>query len=376
MVTAGVYLVVRMHVLYELAPKAADTVAVVGGVTLFMAATIAVVQVDIKRVLAWSTVSQIGYMIMAAGLGVYGAAMFHFLEHAFFKALLFLGVGIAIHALAGEQSLDRMGGLGRHLRLAYVSVAIGCLAIAGFPGFSGFFSKDAILAGAFESGTLGKVLWAVGTLAAGLTALYMFRMLFRAFWGPEPAGGYVHPPHASGRVMAAPVAILAALSIVGGWIQVPGLWHGIDDWLEPVFADSVRAAVEVGATAEAVTIVCSTVMCLAGIAAAWWLFARDPKRRLRLAGVARPARDVLAEAYRFDELYDETLVNSSRDVGEVLSRRVEPRGVQGLVTATVTGMRESARGLQRVQSGLLRVYAFALVSGLVLVGIIVAAAVH
>jgi NADH-quinone oxidoreductase subunit L len=204
----------------------------------------------------------------------------------------------------------------------------------------------------------------------------MFRMLFRAFWGPEPPGGYVHPPHPSGPLMAAPVAILAVLSIVGGWIQVPGLWHGVDDWLEPVFADSVRAAVEVSTTAEAITVACSTVMCLAGIAAAWWLFARDPERRLRLAGVGRPAREVLAEAYRFDELYDETLVQSSRDIGDVLTRRVEPRGVQGLVTATVTGMRESARGLQRVQSGLLRAYAFALVSGLVLVGIVLAAVVH
>ncbi|MDX6645782.1 MAG: NADH-quinone oxidoreductase subunit [Miltoncostaeaceae bacterium] len=376
MVTAGVYLVVRMHVLYQLAPIAADTVAVVGAITLFMAATIAIVQVDIKRVLAWSTVSQIGYMIMGAGLGVYGGAMFHFLEHAFFKALLFLGVGIVIHALAGEQSLDRMGGLSRHLRFAYVTVAIGCLAIAGFPGLSGFFSKDAILSGALADGALGKTLWVVGTLTAGLTALYMFRMLFRAFWGPEPAGGYAHPPHPSGPLMAVPVAVLAVLSVVGGWIEVPGAWHGIDDWLHPVFADSVGAALVASGTDELITGICSSVLCIAGIAAAWWLFARDPSRRLRLAGVARPARGVLEEGYRFDEAYDEILVNSTRDVGDVLRRRVEPAGVQGLVTATVAGMRESAKGLQKAQSGLLRTYAFMIVLGLALVGVVLALAIH
>ena len=152
MVTAGVYLIVRTHAIYDLAPIAGDVVAVAGGATLLMAATIALVQEDIKRILAWSTVSQIGYMIMAAGLGIYAAAMFHFLTHAFFKALLFLAVGIVIHALAGEQSIDRMGGLRRHLPFAFGAVLIGCLAIAGVPPFSGFFSKDEIIAGALERG--------------------------------------------------------------------------------------------------------------------------------------------------------------------------------------------------------------------------------
>ena len=163
-----------------------------------MAATIAFVQEDIKRVLAWSTVSQIGYMIMAAGLGLYGSSMFHLLTHAFFKALLFLGVGIVIHALAGQQSLDRMGGLRRLLPLANVGVLVGCLAIAGIPPFSGFFSKDEIIAGALDAGDLGVVLGIVGILGAGLTAFYMFRLYFRAFWGPAPEGGYdvahPHPP--------------------------------------------------------------------------------------------------------------------------------------------------------------------------------------
>src|SRR5262245_6471275 len=244
MVTAGVYLVCRTHVLYQLAPHAADTVAVVGCVTLFLAATIAIAQVDIKRVLAWSTVSQIGYMIMAAGLGAYSAAMFHFLTHAFFKALLFLSAGIVIHALADDQSLDRYGGLRRPLRFAYLTFGIGCLAIAGVPGFSGFFSKDDILATSFEAGALGKACWTIGTIAAGITAFYMFRALFRAFWGSEPAAGWPARPHPSGWSMNLPVALLAVGATVIGWIQVPGGWTLVSDWLEPVLASPLKPPLE------------------------------------------------------------------------------------------------------------------------------------
>jgi NADH-quinone oxidoreductase subunit L len=257
-----------------------------------------------------------------------------------------------------------------------VTVGAGCFAIAGFPAFSGFFSKDAILAGAFADGALGKVLWVVGTLTAGITAVYMFRMFFRAFGGPEPPGGYEHRPHPSGRLMAVPVGILAVLSVIGGWIQVPGAWSGMDDWLDPVFRDSVGRALVASGGDELVTGICTSVLCIAGIVGAWWFFVRDPERRLRLAGVARPARGVLEEGYRFDEIYDETFVNSTRDVGEVFARRVEPRGVQGLVTATVVSMRESALGLQRAQTGLLRSYAFMIVLGLALVGIILVAVIH
>ena len=377
MVTAGVYLIVRCHVLYELAPSASDVVAIVGMVTLFLAATIATVQWDIKRVLAWSTVSQIGYMIMAAGLGAYSAAMFHFLTHAFFKALLFLSAGIVIHALADEQSLDRFGGLRRPLRFAYLTFGVGCLAIAGVPGFSGFFSKDDILATSFEAGALGKVGWAVGTLAAGLTAFYMFRALFRAFWGSEPAEGWPARPHNAGPAMTIPVALLAVGAAVIGWIQVPGGWSLVSDWLEPVLVNPLQPTqLEASTASEWLTGICSTLIALLGIGLAWWLFAADPGRRLRLAGLARGPRSVLGDAYRFDEVYENAVVEPGRDVGDVLLNDVEPYGPGGLVTAAVDVARDSARGLSAVQTGLVRTYAFAVVAGLVLVGVVFVLVLH
>jgi NADH-quinone oxidoreductase subunit L len=373
MVTAGVYLIVRTHALFEIAPVASDVVAVIGAITLLMAATVAVAQVDIKRVLAWSTISQIGYMIMGAGLGAYGGAMFHFLTHAFFKALLFLAAGIVIHALAGEQSLDRMGGLGRHLRLAYAAMAVGCLAIAGVPGLSGFFSKDEILAHALEAGSLGIALWALGTLAAGLTAFYMFRLLFRTFAGSEPEGGYAHAPHPAGWVMSAPVVILAVLAAVGGWLQVPGGWSLLGDWLDPVLAD-VAEPLEATASGEWVTGIASSTLALVGIGLAWWLFAREPERGRRLGARLATPRRILEQAYRFDEAYEEAVVAPGRDLGDVLLGGVEPRGVQGIIGAAVGGVREAAVALRAAQSGLLRTYIWALLLGAVAVGVIIAVA--
>jgi NADH-quinone oxidoreductase subunit L len=374
MVTAGVYMVVRTNPLYELAPSASDTVAVVGALTLFVAATIAFVQEDVKRILAWSTVSQIGYMIMGAGLGAYSSSMFHLVTHAFFKALLFLGVGIVIHALAGQQSIDRMGGLRRHLRLAHVAVLVGCLAIAGVPPFSGFFSKDEILARAFDAGALGVVLGIVGLAAAGLTAFYMFRLFFRTFWGPEPVGGYDVAPHPSRRGMGIPVAALAVLAAVGGLLQVPGAYHPLEDWLEPaLIADP---GIEASTGAEIVVGVVGALLALAAIALAWWIFVADPARRLRLAAAAPTTRELLADQYRFDEVYEGAVVEPVRELGDVLIRDAEPYGVQGPLSAVVTGLLDAGRGLRRLQSGLVRSYAFAMIAGVAIVGVIVSLAVR
>jgi NADH-quinone oxidoreductase subunit L len=370
MVTAGVYLVVRTHVLYELAPVAMDIVAVVGCVTLVMAATIAIAQVDIKRVLAWSTVSQIGYMIMGVGLGAYDSGMFHFLTHAFFKALLFLAAGIVIHALAGEQSLDRMGGLGRHLRFAYLTIGVGCLAIAGVPGFAGFFSKDDILAHALAHGGLGVALFVFGSIGAFLTAFYMFRLLFRVFVAPEPEGGYTRAPHGAGWAMSLPVGILAVLSIVGGWQQVPYGWHTIRDWLDPVFADSLLAPLEATHGQETATVIVSVVAALGGIALAWYVFVRDPSRRTRAAAVMPEARAFLEDAYRFDEIYDELVVHPGRVSGERLRDVAEPLAVMGATAGVAAAVTAAARGLRAMQSGLVRTYAFALTAGLVLVAVV------
>ncbi len=371
MVTAGVYLIVRFHAFFEMSPLAGDIVAVVGAVTLIMAATVALQQVDIKRVLAWSTISQIGYMIMAAGLGAYSAAMFHLMTHGFFKACLFLAAGLIIHALHDEQSLNKMGGLKKHLRVAYFGTAAGCLAIAGAPGFAGFFSKDDILTSALSAGPVGVFSWVIGMVGAFLTAVYMFRLLFRAFWGPEPTGGYSPTPRPSRWWMAVPVTILAILSAVGGWVQVPFGWTGISDWLAPVLAD-VRYPLKPSHTDEWITIGFSTAAVLGGIAVAWYLFAQDPERRSRLANVARGPRRVMGEAYLIDQAYDDVFIEPGRELGTVLRDKVEPAGPQGIITDTAALVRGGARLISASQTGLVRSYVFGIVAGLALAGVVLA----
>jgi NADH-quinone oxidoreductase subunit L len=369
MVTAGVYLIVRCHVLYELAPSASNVVAIVGGVTLLLAATIACVQVDIKRVLAWSTVSQIGYMIMAAGLHAYSSSMFHFLTHAFFKALLFLGAGIVIHALHGEQSLDKMGGLGKHLRGVMLMMAVGCMAIAGVPGLSGFFSKDAILAHAWNAGALGKGLWVVGIVAAALTAFYMFRLFFRTFLGPDREGGYEHL-HMPGWAMTAPVAILTVGAAVGGWIEIPGVWEAMTTWLDPVVAGGPLGPAEVTHSAEWITGIASTLVALLGIGVAWKIFGQGPARRLELAGVARGPRSVLQDGYRFDDIFEGTVTLPTKQIGEVFLTKVEPRGAQGLVDGASGAVTWISGVISRVEGGLVRGYAAAMVGGVAVLGLV------
>jgi NADH-quinone oxidoreductase subunit L len=314
-------------------------------------------------------VSQIGYMIMAAGLGAYVAAMFHFLTHAFFKALLFLAAGIVIHALAGEQSIDKMGGLVRHLHLAWFAMLVGVLAIIGVPGFSGFFSKDEILASAYETGGLGIVLWLAGTLAAALTAFYMLRLFIRVFHGPEPEGGYPSAPHPSGVTMAIPVAILTFLSLVGGWIQVPSGWHLMEDWLHPVLADAPET--ELSGAAETISVLGSLVAVLVGAGLAWWVFLADPGRRERLASRFPGPRSVLDRAWLFDEIYDTTVVAPTRELGDTLLRTGEPGVAQGIVTGGLATVGSAGRVLGRIQTGLVRSYVFVMVAGVVAVALIV-----
>jgi NADH-quinone oxidoreductase subunit L len=299
--------------------------------------------------------------------------MFHLLTHAFFKALLFLGVGVVIHALAGEQSLDRMGGLRRHMRLTHAAVLVGCLAIAGIPPFSGFFSKDEVLATALDAGTLGVVLAIVGLVGAGLTAFYMFRLFFRAFWGPEPEGGYATAPHEARWTMSAPVAVLAVLAAVGGLLQVPGAWHPLTTWLEPVLL--ADPGLEATTGAEVIVSVVSVVLAAGAVALAWWVFVADPTRRTRLLP-APAARAVLADQYRFDDVFEEAVVQPGRDLGDTLTRGVERRGVDGGVLGVARSLYAAARGLSLAQSGLVRSYAFAMIAGAAILGAIFALAVR
>ena len=239
MVTAGIYMIARSNILYTLSPFSMEVVAIVGACTALFAATIGLAQNDIKKVLAYSTVSQLGYMFLALGVGAYTGAVFHVMTHAFFKALLFLGAGSVIHAMSGEQDIRSMGGLKKYLPITHLTFLLGTLAIVGFPGFSGFFSKDEILAHAYEQ---NKILWFIGILTAAMTTFYMFRLYFLTFKGDfRGTHDQEHHLHESPKSMTIPLVVLAVLSVVGGFIGIPevlGGTHFLEEFLNPVFEDS------------------------------------------------------------------------------------------------------------------------------------------
>jgi NADH-quinone oxidoreductase subunit L len=364
MVTAGVYLIARTGPLFELAPEIHDLAAILGGVTIVVAGLIALVQTDIKRVIAYSTMSQIGYMFVAAGLGAYGAGLFHLMTHAFFKALLFMAAGIVIHALAGEQDIRNMGGLGRELPWTYRFMLVGALALAAVPPFAGFFSKDAILASAANSGTLGWALWAAAAAGAFLTALYTFRMIFVVFGGSMSAFAreHLHKERFEGPLaMVWPVAILAVLAVVGGFLQVPSLWHAVDDWIHPV-VESVEEAS--GGTAW-FSAIAALVLSLLGIAAAWALYGRKspfPRRvRERVPWAAR----TLEQKFYFDEAYDLAFYEPSSHGAVGLHRFVERPVFLSSLGDLGTSVRWIARRLAAAQTGVVRSYALAVACGLV-----------
>ena len=357
MVTAGVYLVARAYPIFGLAPGVATTVAWVGGFTALFAATIAIAQDDIKRVLAYSTVSQLGYMFMAVGTAAYAAGVFHFLTHAFFKALLFLAAGSVIHALGGEQDMWKMGGLRRTIPLTAACFLVGTLAISGIPPFAGFFSKDEILGGLLSTGQVG--LWAIGTLAAGLTAFYMFRLYFVVFGGSARAPGHAHE---SPSVMTAPLVVLAVLSTVGGFLVLPGGYNLIESWLLPALTRFGPTPPLPPATNWAAMGV-SLAMALAGGALAWSLYGRRQVASEPLAGALYRA---LKGKWYIDELGEFLIVRPALWLGAQLGRFDR----QGLDQAfnqlgrLVAGWGES---LRPSQSGYVRRYALTFALGVLLV---------
>ena len=362
MVTAGVYLIVRTHPLFELAPKVQEVSAGLGAATLVMAGLIALVQTDIKRVIAYSTMSQIGYMFLGAGLGAYAAGMFHLLTHAFFKALLFLAAGLVIHALAGEQDMRRMGGLRRLMPFTYATMLIGGLALAGVPPFAGFFSKDAILAAALDRGWYGDLLFAAGLVGALLTGLYTFRMIFLAFGG-EPSAHvqeHHHTGHGEGpRTMTWVVGILALGSIGIGWLQFADAWTPISTFFEPV----ARPLAEASTTQETVASVAAVALGLAGIALAWWLYAA------RRRPVPRPWA-LFEEKFYFDRLYDLLFYWPSVGASRLFYALVEGP----LVGGSMSGVAGAVRGLggraRALQTGLVRTYAFAIAASLAVLAVV------
>jgi NADH-quinone oxidoreductase subunit L len=363
MVTAGVYMIARLHFLYTLTPDAMYVVAVIGGVTAFFAATVAVVQTDIKRVLAYSTISQLGYMFMAVGVGAFAAGIFHVMTHAFFKGLLFLCAGSIIHALEGEQDMNRMGGLWRRMPITYATMLAATLAISAVPGFSGYFSKDLILERTFAAGDDG--LWLIGIVTAGLTAFYMFRLLFLTFHGASRVAPDKHV-HESPPVMTVPLIILGVLSVVGGWIQLPDrwLWGGaFTRFLEPVFGPFRTHATQAAGADEIGIAVLATFI---GFALAYIFYIQTPELPGRIAAGASALYRLLVRKYYVDELYNlifgRFLFWGSENV---LNRGVDHGLIDGIVNGTGLGVEESGDIARRSETGNVQVYAFVYLLGAV-----------
>jgi NADH-quinone oxidoreductase subunit L len=388
MVTAGVYMVARCHALFEASLSALNWVAWVGTLTAFLAATMAVVQKDLKRILAYSTISQLGYMFLGVGVGAYAAGLFHLTTHAFYKALLFLCAGSVMHALGGELDIFRMGGLRTKMPWTFGTFLVGALAISGVPFFSGFFSKDEILHAVFFQGH--PLLWLLGLVTAGLTAFYTFRLLFVAFFGrsrmdkrtvPErDSGARTHASielHESPPSMVVPLVVLALFAMVGGYIGLPkvlGLGNAIDAFLHPVFADTVQPALAAEAYPAGVTVALevalmgvSVVAAAVGFLAAYWLYVRRWGLAERWAKKAGWLYTLVYNKYYVDEAYAAAIVNPLRAVGELLGDTVERRGIDGAVEglAWLTGL--AGEGLRRLQTGLVRHYALAMLVGAVAV---------
>jgi NADH-quinone oxidoreductase subunit L len=394
MVTAGVYLIARTHVLFELAPTAADVAAFTGLATLLVAATMALVMTDLKRAIAYSTMSQIGYMIMGVSIGAYSAGMFHLMTHAFFKALLFMAAGSIIAAMANDQNIDRMSGFGKAMRFTSITFVCGALALAAFPGTSGFFSKDEILAFAEARGGMYLIFTVLGYVGALMTAVYSFRLVFRVLPGrpcPEaqelidtghvaheapknPATGepedtdvgFPGPEHhiAEGSLpMRVAMGVLAVLALIGGLVQVPGVDHAVSSFLEPVWEGSPLAAIEPSTGAEWMGLGIGGVIAIVGIGIAYLLYVREPERPRQLEQRLRPLHTLFVNKWYFDEAIDFLVVRPALAVGRFADRVFERIVVDGLVTGTEGTVRGAGGVVRAVQNGFVRSYALLLIAG-------------
>jgi NADH-quinone oxidoreductase subunit L len=377
MVTAGVYMVARMNPLFSRAPFAMFIVALVGALTAFYAATIGLVQTDIKKVLAYSTVSQLGYMFLGLGVGSYAAGVFHLMTHAFFKGLLFLAAGSVIHAMGGDQEMPHMGGLRNKIPITFWTMFIATFAIAGIPGFAGFFSKDEILEAARHANIS---LWLLGLMGAGLTSFYMFRLIFLTFFGAPRYDEHKVHVHESPRSMTVPLILLAILSVIGGWVAAPHLVGGTDrfeKFLHPVFAayappaaPSPEGAVEPSESAGIMLMHALTgwpvIIALLGLLLAWWFYIKSPETPKKLAQRLRGPYSLMLHKYYVDELYNAVIVQPLLWIStNVLWHVVD----EGLIDGTVNGVarvaRESGAELREIQSGNARSYASWVVIGAV-----------
>jgi NADH-quinone oxidoreductase subunit L len=361
MVTAGIYMIARSNVLYSLSHFTMNMVAIVGLATALLAATIALKQNDIKKILAYSTVSQLGFMFLALGTGAYAAAVFHVMTHAFFKALLFLGSGSVIHALGGEQDIRRMGGLNNKLKITWWTFLIGCIAIAGIPPFSGFFSKDAILLSAFEN---NKVLYAIALFTAMLTAFYMFRLLVITFTGKfRGTKEQEDHLHESPATMTIPLIILAVLSIIGGFVGIPdALMNGgdkITQFLSPVIP--IKTSETVSHSTEYSLMALSTVLVVAVSIFAWFRF------RNCSFPLSKGLGKVLENKWYVDELYDKVIVNPLHKLGGFLNSFIEKVLIDGIVNGVGRAVNYSSRQLRLLQSGQVGSYVLLMVVSMLVI---------
>jgi NADH-quinone oxidoreductase subunit L len=365
MVTAGVYMVARCHKLFEMAPLSLEIVAWVGGLTALFAASIGLVQTDIKRVLAYSTISQLGYMFVGVGMGAYAAGIFHLVTHAFFKALLFLGAGSVIHGLSGEQDLRKMGGLAPRMMTTTVTFLVGAFGLAGVPPLAGFFSKDEILGAVFHGHHY--VLWALLVVGAFMTAFYTFRLVFLAFFGgPRMPKEVAHHIHESPAVMTVPLIVLAILTVVAG------LAVGIPSSQGTAFAHFLAPVLPLEEAEHSAgmafgLLVLSALVAIAGVVLAWMVYGRTPVRAASVGVARNPLHKLLIEKYYVDEIYDALFVKPIYHLSLWLARVFDPGLIDGIVNGVATVVAGWARGLRRVQTGFVMNYALGILLGAVAV---------
>jgi NADH-quinone oxidoreductase subunit L len=367
MVTAGIYMIVRSNILYTMAPATQTVVAVIGLATAFFAATIAIKQNDIKKVLAYSTVSQLGYMFLGLGVGAYTGAVFHVMTHAFFKALLFLGAGSVIHAMQNQQDIRYMGGLKKQLPITHITFLLACLAISGIPPFSGFFSKDEILAAAYEHNI---ILWVIGVLTAGLTAFYMFRLYVMTFLGSfRGTHEQEHHLHESPSAMTIPLIVLAILSVIGGFVGIPEVFapnaHALEHFLSPVIAKNPESH-QLSHGTEYMLMGVSVALALIAIVYAWSRFSKKPEIE-----EAEGAGKLLANKWYVDELYDTVIAKPLLASGNLLKNVVEKSGIDGIVNGVGRGIQYAGRQIRLMQSGQVGNYILLMVLSMVLMILLV-----
>lgn len=366
MVTAGVFMVARFNPVFSLSPVAMGVVAITGATTSLFAATIALVQNDIKRIIAYSTVSQLGYMFLACGVGAYGAGVFHLFTHAYFKALLFLGAGSVMHAMSGELDIQKMGGLKKYMPVTYWTFLIASLSIAGIPGLAGFFSKDEILWLAYNGGTVGRIVWTMGTLVAALTAFYSFRIIFLAFHGKfRGTHEQEHHLHESPGSMTIPLMLLAVGAISAGWIGISETLGGsnfIGHFFQPVLG---HPHVHAGEQEEMMVMGISVACAVGGILVSWIFYVLKPGIPKSLAEKFRGIYTVLWNKYYVDELYDATIVRPAKWLASsVLIPVTDGAIIEGIVNGVPRAIAAFGEKLRKLQTGYVQDYAMSMAIGL------------